>query len=479
MIDESNKNQKEALNKKIIDVFGDLATNKTRFPSSGLDKKGVPGYVAEWVIDTRFPGVEPLIEDQIKTLLDWTGKLIPGPKDVEYIKHQLAKGDVIKFLTLLEVKTIIGKKGTITGDYGFLKLLQIDMIFLPSGLVDQYPDLVREGMWGIVELRLMDDEFIMVNFKPMQATINLELFKKARAQFSLDEWIDLLITSMGYDSDFFNGEQKLILLGRLLPIVQKSMHLIELAPKGTGKSYFFENISPHIRLVSGGTISPAVLFVNNASNEWGLLARYRALILDEIQTAQFKNEGEIIGTLKGFLANSKLTRGGKHETSSDCSLVMLANIDLDDSQQPVNSFYFSELPKFLQEAAFLDRLQGILPGWESKKLSPDSYAKSIGLKTDFFGDTLIKFRDDLEIDAYCKSRIKLNDKAYIRNQNSINNIASGMMKLLFPNGNVNDEDFKHYCVDVGVHYRQLVWSQLYMMDAENQQYNEKIEYELK
>ena len=99
-----------------------------------------------------------------------------------------------------------------------------------------------------------------------------------------------------------------------------------------------------------------------------MLARYKALILDEIQTSKFEKPGEIVGTLKGFLANSKLTRGGKHETSSDCSLVMLANIDLDDNQNPKKELYFEELPDFLQETAFIDRLKGLIPGWQTKKL---------------------------------------------------------------------------------------------------------------
>lgn len=467
----------QLLNEKVINVFGDVSIHKKRLPSTKLDKKGIPGYVAEWAIDSLAPGTGELTEEQIKNITIWTDKYIPVPKDSEYIKHRLLSGETIKILSILEARVIIDKryKGQqISGRFGSLKLLNMNMIFLPDDLVDQFPQLLNEGMWGVVEIRLINNEYTLLSFRPMQASVNLKIFKEARKEFSFREWLSLIITSMGYDPFIFSEEEKLILVCRLLPLVQKNMHLIELAPKGTGKSYFYENISPKVRIVSGGTISPAVLFVNNATDEWGLLARYKALILDEIQTAKFEKPGEIIGTLKGFLANAKLTRGGKHETSSDCSLVMLANIDLDNNQQPTKDLYFEELPEFLRETAFIDRLKGLIPGWETKKLDSNSFAKGVGLKTDFFGDTLIKFRDDLEIDQLCSKKIQLSGRGYKRNSDAVQSIASGMMKILFPDGNVSDEDFYHYCVLIGVKLRQLVWSQLYILDGEYRQYDQVI-----
>jgi ATP-dependent Lon protease len=444
-----------------------------------LDKKGIPGYVAEWAIDSLAPGTGELTQDQIHKITTWTDKYIPTPKDSEYIKHRLLAGETIKILTPLEARVIIDKRykgANISGRFGSLKLLNFEMIFLPDQLVDDYPELLQEGMWGVVELRLINNEYTLLSFRPMQASINLNIFKQARKEFTLQEWINLIITSMGYDPYVFEKEdEKLILLCRLLPLVQKNMHLIELAPKGTGKSYFYENISPKVRIVSGGTISPAVLFVNNATDEWGLLARYKALILDEIQTAKFEKPGEIIGTLKGFLANSKLTRGGKHETSSDCSLVMLANIELNNMQQPINDYYFDELPEFLRETAFIDRIKGLIPGWETRKLDINSFAKGVGLKTDFFGDTLIKLRDDIEFDQICNQKIEFIGRGYKRNGDAVQSIASGMMKILFPDGIVSDEDFNTYCVRIGKKLRQGVWSQLHLLDGEYRQYEETIE----
>ncbi|NMC14556.1 MAG: BREX system Lon protease-like protein BrxL, partial [Chloroflexi bacterium] len=200
-------------------------------------------------------------------------------------------------------------------------------------------------------------------------------------------------------------------------------------------------------------------------------------VLDEVQTLKFEKPEEIVGGLKGFLANSRLTRGGLHESSSDCGLVMLANILLDSNQNPIESPLLKDLPDFLQETAFLDRIKGIIPGWKTKKLSPDSFAKNVGLKADFFGDALLAFRDDLVIDQFCSQKIKLKGKKYKRNDDAVQSIASGMMKLLFPDGVVSNEDFFHYCISPAIQLRQLIWNQLQMLDAEYRQYDNLIESE--
>jgi ATP-dependent Lon protease len=281
---------------------------------------------------------------------------------------------------------------------------------------------------------------------------------------------------MGYDPNSFTDYEKLLLLGRLLPLVQKSMHLIELAPKATGKSYLFENISPKVRLISGGNVTPAVLFVNNASGQWGLLARFSVVTLDEVQTLKFERPEEIVGGLKGFLANGKLTRGGLHETASDSSLVMLANIKLDSEQNPLSGDdLVSELPSFLQETAFLDRIRGILPGWRIRKLNPSSFAETIGLKADFFGDALIALRDDLAMDQEGARLLpRISSHMYKRNAESIQIIATGMMKILFPDGQLTSEEYTKFCLEPAIEMRQLVWNQLYRRDPEYRQWDQTL-----
>ena len=391
------------------------------------------------------------------------------------VRSRLVDGEVLKLLTPVNVEVELSRNKS--ERVAKMNLLRIHDAFIPDGLVNDYPDLLNQGMWGVVELVNTGAGVAITSFKHKQATVNLELYKEARKEFTVSEWLSLMMLSMGYNPSAFSEEEQVWILCRLLPLVQKNMHLIELAPKGTGKSYIYENISPDVRLISGGNVSPAVLFVNNASGQWGLLARYSVVVLDEVQTLKFEKPEEIVGGLKGYLANGRLTRGGLHETASDCGLVLLANITLDSQQSPVSLLLVRELPEFLQETAFLDRIRGMIPGWKISKLSPNSFATSIGLKSDFFGNALLALRDDLSHDQFCTRKIQLQSlRPYKRNQDSLVAISSGMMKILFPHGIVSDYEFNHYCVRVARELRQIIWDQMQTLDAEYRQYENEIQY---
>jgi len=466
-----------ALDQKIRGVFGDLAIDKRRLYSSQLQKRGVPAYVGEWILDSIAPGDGELSPEEARRILEWANKYIPAPGESNVIKNRLLNGEVVKVLTPLNVEVVLTRKRQ--GRAAIMSLLGIGDAFIPDAIVESNKDLLNQGMWGIVVLVNTEDGVVVENFKPMQATVNLDLYKEARLEFTFHEWRDLILISMGYNPDTFAEEEKTYLLCRLLPLVQKNMHIIELAPKGTGKSYIYENISPRVRLVSGGNVSPAVLFVNNASGQWGLLARYSVVVLDEVHTLKFEKPEEIIGGLKGYLANNQLTRGGLHQTASDCGLVLLANIVLDAHQNPIIHPLVKELPSFLQETAFLDRIRGLIPGWKIRKLSSNCFASSLGLKSDFFGDALVELRDDLEHDQYCVQKIKLRGgKTYKRNEDAVQFIASGFRKILFPHGQLSDQEFEYYCVKPAIKLRQMIWGQIQLLDAEYRQYEPDIRYEI-
>lgn len=466
-----------ALDQKAKEVFGALAIDKRRLPMSHLQKRGIPAYVGEWVLDSVVPGEGALTPQEATKVQNWAQRFIPTPDDTNIIKHRLISGEMVKVLTVVQVEVELTRRRQ--ERVAKMSLLGIGDAFINDGLVDDYPELLKQGMWGVVELMNTQEGPVLNTFKPMQASVHLGLYKEARSKFSLSEWRALMLTSMGYNPEAFTEDEHLMLLCRLLPLVQKNMHLMELAPKGTGKSYIFENINPRVRLVSGGNVSPAVLFVNNMSGQWGLLARYGVVVLDEVQTLKFEKPQEIVGGLKGFLANGRLTRGGLYETASDCSLVLLANIMLDNQQRPVMDPLVQELPEFLRETAFLDRIRGIIPGWKIRKLSSECFARSIGLKSDFFGDALMALRNDLDFDQRAGRKIQLTgNKIYKRNEDAVRSIASGLSKILFPHGEMTDSDFENYCVRPARALRQLIWDQLQTLDGEYRQYESDIRYEI-
>lgn len=471
-----------SLNDKISEVFGRLAIDKRRLLMSQLQKRGVPAYVAEWVLETVVPGVGPLTPEEAYKVQEWAKRVIPGPNEQNVIKHRIAQGETVRVLTPVQAEVDLSRTKK-SPHFARLALLGIDEAAISNELLNQYPDLLRQGVWGVTEIGRLSDGPAILGFKPMQASVNLDLFKESRKAFSLEEWRSLVLISMGYVPSAFSPEEQTLLLCRLLPLVQKNLHLMELAPKGTGKSYIYENISPKVRLVSGGNVSPAVLFVNNATGHWGLLARLAVVVLDEVQTLRFEKPEEIVGGLKGYLANGKLTRGGLHETASDCGLVLLANISLDEDQRPLREVIVEELPRFLQETAFLDRMRGLIPGWKLPKLSSHfligpQTELAVGLKSDFFGDVLLSLRDDFSADQYCARKVRLKgDRPYRRNEESVRAIASGLMKIQFPHGEVSPQEFEQYCLRPALELRQLVWNQLYLLDGEYRQYEQYLENE--
>jgi ATP-dependent Lon protease len=477
VINASDPIEQVALEQKIRNVFGELAIDKRRLPKSQLQKRGVPAYVGEWILDSIAPGMGDLSADEAEKVQKWASKYIPGPGDTNVIKNKLLMGEILKILTPVQVKVVLNRKHQ--DRVASLSLIGIEDAYIPDEIVEKNKDLLKQGMWGVIEIVKTDEGVAITSFKPMQANVNLNLYKEARRSFKFSEWRALMLSSLGYNHESFTEDQQILLLCRLLPLVQKNMHIMELAPKGTGKSYIYENISPNVRLVSGGNVSPAVLFVNNQSGQWGLLARFSVVVLDEVQTLKFEKPEEIIGGLKGYLANGRLSRGGLYEIASDCGLVLLANISLDNQQRPIINPLVKELPEFLQETAFLDRMKAILPGWLIPKLSSNSFSSGVGLKSDFFGDAILALRDDLDNDQMCARRIHLTGgKIYKRNEDAVRSIASGLMKILFPDGIVTDMEFERYCVRPAAELRQMIWDQLQVLDAEYRQYESTIRYRI-
>jgi ATP-dependent Lon protease len=195
---------------------------------------------------------------------------------------------------------------------------------------------------------------------------------------------------------------------------------MELAPKGTGKSFVFENISNKVKLISGGKITPARLLIDGRTKEIGLIGRHDVVVLDEVQSLTFDNPEEMIGPLKTYMASGRYNRSGFADISSDCSLVMLANIELDEQQRPKNEYNLvTNLPKFFNETAFLDRFAGIIPGWEIPKFQRDMTAHQTGLKMDFFGEALLALRQDSRFIQYARQNTHFESNVTVRDQNAI------------------------------------------------------------
>jgi ATP-dependent Lon protease len=383
----------EKYQEKAKEVFSEVCIDKVLVQQMGFERN-IPNYVAEWLIDRNTPKGE--LDDEAKTKIkDFINNHLPSKRQRELLRNRLLNGESIVILDDFSVSIDLesGKRNL------RIPSLDIDRACIEKHIVDKYPLLLCGGIWGAGKLNYHPDEetgrgkIWLSDFKPMQiGKIDIDYYCESRSYFTLDEWRSLLLNSIGYNPNAFSPSQQHLLLIRLIPLVQNRVNLIELSPKGTGKSWIYINISNYVRMVSGGKVTPAVLFYNNATNTPGLLVKHDVVVLDECQSISFENPGEVVGILKGFLEAGYLTRG-KQKVTSEADIIMLANIPIESSGKPQSENLFENLPEFLRETAFIDRLHGILPGWELPKFNSDMISKGTGFKADFFAEVLHVLRD--------------------------------------------------------------------------------------
>lgn len=463
------------LDKKTREMFGNLAMNKQRLPSSGLSKLGVPAYVGEWILEEIVPGDGVLSPQELENVGSFTAQMIPRKNEENVYRNRLLTRETVSILAHMSVEVIINRNKE--DRMAKLPVLGFNDCLIPDAIIEENENLLKQGMWGIVDLASAKGGGIqIVGFEPMQASVNLAAFKEKRGEFSADEWRELMLVSCGYNPAAYTVSQQIWILCRLLPLVQKNMHLMELAPKGTGKSFIYENISPRVRLTAGN-ISPAVLFYNNRTGQSGLLARYDVLVLDEIQYIKFEQPENIVSNLKTYLANGRITRGGLADIPSDCGLVLLANISLDRDQNPLNDLVISELPRFMHETAFLDRFRGIISGWKIPKFSQSCIATGVGLKADFFSDTLTAMRHETNYDEWVKKRLVF-EPMTIRDENAIVANASGLLKILYPDLRLSRDAFYNFCLLPAIEMRQIVRNQLWQLDEEFHKYPKELKVKI-
>jgi ATP-dependent Lon protease len=345
-------------------------------------------------------------------------------------------------------------------------------------LISRYDELKGGELWGVVTLfydrpQQKGDKGIikLIDYKPFNPyIIDLDLYRQQRKQFSLEEWVDVLIQSCEYNpSGFSNLDQKIAFLARLLVFVEPNLNLIELAPKGTGKSYFFGNFSKYGWLISGGKVTRAKLFFDMNRKMPGIVNNHDLVAIDEIQTVSFSDEDELQGALKSYLESGTYNVGNVHQTSQ-ASFILLGNIPLDASMRPRNPRYFEELPRFFQESALLDRFHGFIEGWHLPRFNEDLKIHNYALNIEYFSENLHRFFRSGEYSAIVNELLEVPTNADTRDTKAIKKIATGYLKLLFPDiqkvQDVNTQDFEDFCLTPAKRMRSIIRRQLHLIDEE-------------
>ncbi|MBD2567737.1 BREX system Lon protease-like protein BrxL [Anabaena lutea] len=479
-------------NDLVQQFFQIYSIDKKRLPSSGLTNLGIPSFVAEWLLDKKVPGNGILNDLELAIINDFVQRAFPRKDDQEVIKFKLTQGQTHKLIALLQVRIKLDSNSKqIPEPLANIPLLNFSDCEISTDIVERYQKLLRQGVWGKITLRLksnMNNNFrvSVIDFDPFQSSeVDLQQYAQYRSQFTTEQWRDLMFCSMGFNPEHpnYNYRSKTWMLTRLIPLVESNYHIMELAPKGTGKSFVYENINNKVSVVSGGKITPAKLFIDGQTKSVGLLGRYDVVVLDEIQSLTFDNPDEIIGPLKTYLANGRYNRSGFSDIpiSSDCSLVLLGNIELDGDQRPKHRYnLMNNLPKFLWETAFLDRFSGILPGWEIPKFQRDMIANQIGLKMDFFGEALLSLRRDNRFYQYAEQHTQFDHQTItVRDEKAILKTASGFLKILYPHLQLTLQDYQRDCLEPAREIRQQIRNILYNLDDEYKKYGKEIYVDVK
>ena len=323
--------------------------------------------------------------------------------------------------------------------------LGISKVLVPTETIKKHPKLLVNGIWCIAALEYMPSEdknqcpWVLESLKPIQLShFDRELYLESRKQFSTEEWIDLLIQSMGFNPEMFGTRNKLFQLMRLIPYCERNYNLMELGPKGTGKSHIYSEFSPHGILLSGGEVTVPKLFVNNSNGKLGLVGYWDAIAFDEFAGKQKKPQKSLVDIMKNYMANKSFSRGVE-TLSAEASMIFVGNTQHSVPYMLKNSDLFDELPQEYHDSAFLDRIHFYIPGWEVDIIRGEMFSDGYGFVVDYLAEILRAFRDD-DRSADYKEFFTLDSSISTRDRDAIQKTMSGLMKIIFPNNDASKEE---------------------------------------
>lgn len=473
---------------KMCDYFSGMIVHKNPQTNKLFSSLGLPSFMRDWLVmrfssktgDLRLEEMQRYIATTIPTKHQWEalkGGMINSGQTVRILAKIRVRFDVSTGMALYELPDFAfpGKK--------FEAVIDSMLIRDPS----HRETLLREQeCWGVLELNWRYilvgtrevGSVVLTGFKPFQPyAVDLNYFQEARNNFTLEEWIDCLLAGIDYNPyGFATSRQKYTMLCRLLPFVEKRLNLIELAPKGTGKSYLYSQLSKYGWLVSGGSITRARLFYDVASKTPGLISRHDFVTLDEIQSISFSNEEEIRGALKGYLESGEYRVADYHGVS-DSGFILLGNINkrlMDD-----NADMFRELPHVFHESALLDRFHGFIRGWDIPRMKEDMKATGWAFNTEYLSAIFHELRSDIRYRAWVDANLDIPSSADGRDTEAIKRIFTALLKLLFPNIIIGSappfKEIQEFGLNVAKSMRLIIRKQLSILDSEYKAEIPKIE----
>lgn len=347
--------------------------------------------------------------------------------------------------------------------------LGIKGVLVEPATIKAHPKLLTGGVWCVCDIEYFHSEdqrvvpWILGSIKPIQlSNFDFEGYLAARREFTTEEWIDLLIQSVGFDPEMFGRRAKLIQLVRLIPFVERNYNLVELGPKGTGKSHIFSEFSPHGMLISGGEVTVAKLFVNNSNGRIGLVGYWDVVAFDEFAGKKKRADKALVDIMKNYMANKSFSRGVE-TLGADASMVFVGNTSRTVPYMLKHSDLFDELPESYHDSAFLDRLHHYIPGWEVDTIRGEMFCEGYGFVVDYIAEVLKSMRSADHSDRY-QQHFTLSPDISTRDRDGIHKTFSGLMKLLYPHGRATRGEVEEI-LRFAIEGRKRVKDQILRIDA--------------
>jgi ATP-dependent Lon protease len=439
---------------KLKSFFGNAVVDKGVMQN--FDTFKLPRFVSEYLVSQYIDNHG--IEKGIVLMEEFLESHYPKANSTDLMHYKIQQEGEINIIDNFKVNVHIEKYGddhTLTIPSLNIKNANV----LKHEIITQNPRLLGSGLWGMGKITKNSESkrVSLAKFKPFQvASIDIKEFKELRKEFSTTEWIDALVSSIGFNPQSFSqNRQKLILLGRLLPLVQKSIFLYEFGRPGTGKTYIFDRLSNSSFVISGSKVTPAKLFKDCSSRQEGLLRQYEAILFDEVDKISDKDfADEIVNKLLKFMESNTFDRCGE-EMTSNTSLIFSGNLSRNYRGAGVPNF-FEPLANKLKGEAFLDRFSGVLPGWEIQPLSNknNNFSSSMGFSADYFSTILSELRHE-DKEAKIATLLEFSQETSNRDEKAILKTVSGYAKLIFPHGIYENETMQEIA-NMAAEFRQYI-----------------------
>ena len=444
------------LDKKARAILGDKVVIKSLAEQAALRR--LPRYVSEYLIAKY---VKPKTwKDDLAKINAKIKELLPDQEHRELLKEKLLSRGEVTLIDQVEVRVDL-KGGQ---RWGHVPALGDSRVRVPAALVEQSPGLLLGGLWGTAKIQYTPETDSgapneIVSFTPFQiGPPDVAAYRAARSRFTTDEWAALMLQSAGYSANAVPDRRtRLLLFARMVPLVERNVNIIELGPRQTGKTFLLRNLSPRVFTVAGGQTTPASLFVNLSTKQIGILGTRKVVVFDEIGKITFGDEDATISTLKDYMESGNFSRGSL-AFAADAGLVFTGNLDVEGTlPHPKYAHLLEPLPAALVDSALQDRIHGYIPGWEMPKIAPGSVATGVGFVTDYFGEVLVRMREESFADRV--QSVPMHPGLTRRDQTAVERLTSGLMKLLYPNGKLSDQELQEI-VTFACELRQRVHHQL-------------------